>query len=152
MRYPSPSLTLERRCLSGMAALALGAPRLKQLWAQGCLVGLQGVRMLAQRPDMIVEVVKESSTDQNMITDWQLLAYSSAAGPRQDLPDNVDYVDDAYCSLYSEERLGEEISGLETQGSAELPDDPNYQESCYDRGMEDSSLRNYPDSKKNSSS
>lgn len=113
--------------------------------------------MLAQRPDMIVEVIKESSTDQNVITDWQLLAYSSAAGPRTDLPDNVDHVDDAYCSpLYSEQLVcstiaADQMPGFgELQGFAEMSNDPNYHESCHDRGIQDSSCCLDPN--KNSSS
>jgi len=95
---------IELRCCpfgdAGMAAFALAAPSLKLLWAQGCLVELAGVRVLAQRPDMIVEVVKQSSSD---FTDWQFVAYSSACPPRTDLPANIDFVHDAYCApLYSE--------------------------------------------------
>lgn len=105
--------------------------------------------MLAQRPDMIVEVIKDSSTDQKVIIDWQLLAYSSAAGPRSDFPDNVDHVDDAYCSpLYSEQLL---IATAEMPGSAEVPNDPNHQESWYEPGMEDSNWRNCPDLNQHSS-
>ncbi|KAG0564731.1 hypothetical protein KC19_8G134900 [Ceratodon purpureus] len=152
---------LELRCCpfgdTSVAALALRPPSLKLLWAQGCQVGLLGVRMLAQRPDMIVEVIKESSTDQNVITDWQLLAYSSAAGPRTDLPDNVDHVDDAYCSpLYSEQLVcstiaADQMPGFgELQGFAEMSNDPNYHESCHDRGIQDSSCCLDPN--KNSSS
>jgi hypothetical protein len=110
--------------------------------------------MLAQRPDMIVEVIKESSTDQIEITDWQLLAYSSAAGPRKDLPDNVDYVDEAYCSpLYSEQYPCPTIAAEEMPGFDEIqvPNDSYYQESCHDRGMEDSN-NCCPGSNKNSSS
>ena len=89
----------------GMAALALGCPSLKQLWVQACQVELQGVRMLAQRRGLIVEVVKESSNN-GVITPWQLIAYSSVAPPRKDLPDNIDHVHDTYCTpLYSEHFL-----------------------------------------------
>lgn len=92
--------------MSGMAALALGCPSLKQLWVQACQVELAGVRMLAQRPGLIVEVVKESSSENGGITPWQLIAYSSAAPPRTDLPDNIDLVHDTYCTpLYSEHYL-----------------------------------------------
>lgn len=90
-------------CVSGMAALAIGVPRLKFLWVQACQVELAGVRMLAQRPEFVVEVVKESCTSNGVITPWQLIAYSSAAPPRTDLPDNIDHVHDKYCTpLYSE--------------------------------------------------
>ncbi|KAG0564711.1 hypothetical protein M758_8G128600 [Ceratodon purpureus] len=98
-----------RHCPFGdasMAALALGCPSLKQLWVQACQVELAGVRMLAQRPGLIVEVVKESSSENGVMTPWQLIAYSSAAPPRTDLPDNIDLVHDTYCTpLYSEHYL-----------------------------------------------
>jgi hypothetical protein len=61
--------------------------------------------MLAQRPGLMVEVVKESNTN-GVITPWQLIAYSSVAPPRKDLPDNIDHVHDTYCTpLYSEHFL-----------------------------------------------
>lgn len=95
-----------RHCPFGdlsMAALAYGVPRLKFLWVQACQVELAGVRMLAQRPEFVVEVVKESCTSSGVITPWQLIAYSSAAPPRTDLPDNIDHVHDKYCTpLYRE--------------------------------------------------
>lgn len=89
--------------LLGMAALAYECPQLKFLWVQACQVELVGVRMLAQRRDFIVEVVKESSSLSGVIIPWQLIAYSSAAPLRTDLPDNIDHVHDKYCTpLYSE--------------------------------------------------
>lgn len=95
-----------RHCPFGdtsMGALAYGCPRLKFLWVQACQVELAGVRMLAQRPSLIVEVVKESISASGVITPWQLIAYSSAAPPRTDLPDNINLVNDKYCTpLYSE--------------------------------------------------
>jgi len=76
---------------------------LKFLWVQACQVELAGVRMLAQRPGLTVEVVKESISSSGVITPWQLIAYSSAAPPRTDLPDNINVVNDKYCTpLYSE--------------------------------------------------
>lgn len=95
-----------RHCPFGdasMAALAYECPQLKFLWVQACQVELVGVRMLAQRRDFIVEVVKESSSLSGVIIPWQLIAYSSAAPLRTDLPDNIDHVHDKYCTpLYSE--------------------------------------------------
>lgn len=79
-----------------MLALAMGCPSLKHLWVQACQVELQGVRMLAKRPGLTVEVVKESCNDEGTITPWQLIAYGSVAPPRDDLPDNIDHVHDGY--------------------------------------------------------
>lgn len=91
--------------MAGMAALALGCPSLKQLWVQACQVELEGVRLLAQRQGLTVEVVKESSIG-GIITPWQLIAYASVAPPRRDLPDNIDHVHQFYCTpLYSEHFL-----------------------------------------------
>lgn len=81
---------------SGMLALAMGCPSLKHLWVQACQVELQGVRMLAKRPGLTVEVVKESCNDDGPSTPWQLIAYGSVAPPRDDLPDNIDHVHDGY--------------------------------------------------------
>ena len=57
-----------------------------------------GVRMLVQRPGLIVEVVKESSSENGVI------AYSSKApGPQKDLPDNINLVHDTYSTPLSGE-------------------------------------------------
>ena len=89
-----------------MAAMALACPSLIQRLVHDCQMELAGVRMLAQRPGLIVEVVKESSSENGVMTPWQLIAYSSAAPPRTDLPDNIDLVHDTYCTpLYSEHYL-----------------------------------------------
>lgn len=103
---------IELRCCpfgdASMWAFVMGAPSLKLLWAQGCAVELEGLKVLAQRPDAVVEVVKQSSDD---FSDWQFIAYSSAcrSQPRSDLPDNIDFVDDAYSApLYSIKAADEE--------------------------------------------
>lgn len=126
---------IELRCCpfgdASMAAFALGAPSLKLLWTQGCLVELAGVCLLAQRPDMIVEIVKQSSTD---FTDWQVIAYSSACPPRNDRPDNIDIIHDAYYApLYSEALLCPSIvAAEEIQDFEEVQDDRQYETTSHD--------------------
>lgn len=51
------------------------------------------MRMLVPQPGLVVDVVKESSIENGVIAPCNLIAYSSAATPRTDLPDNIDYVE-----------------------------------------------------------
>lgn len=105
---------IELRCCPfgdlSMSAFVEGAPSLKLLWAQGCLVELEGLKELAKRPDAVVEVVKLSADD---FSDWQFIAYSSAcrSQPRLDLPDNIDFVHDAYDAPLSSNKAADVEDG-----------------------------------------
>lgn len=105
---------IELRCCpfgdESMLAFRYGAPSLKLLWAQGCLVELAGLKVLAEREDAVVEVVKQSADD---FSDWQFIAYSSAcrSQPRSDLPDNIDFVDADYSAPLSSNKAVDEEDG-----------------------------------------
>jgi hypothetical protein len=78
-----------------MMALAQGCPCLKYLWVQDCPVSLEGVKALARRPGLHVEVVRETEM-QGMTVPWQMIAYASATSPRKDRPEHIDAVDASY--------------------------------------------------------
>jgi hypothetical protein len=78
-----------------MMALAQGCPCLKYLWVQDCPVSLEGVKALARRPGLHVEVVREIEME-GMTVPWQMIAYASATSPRKDRPDHIDAVDASY--------------------------------------------------------
>jgi hypothetical protein len=78
-----------------MMALAQGCPCLKYLWVQDCPVSLEGVKALARRPGLHVEVVREIEM-QGMTVPWQMIAYASATSPRKDRPEHIDAVDASY--------------------------------------------------------
>lgn len=88
-----------RHCPFGdrsMEFLATSCHSLKQLWVQACQVELNGVRVLARRKDLVVEVVKESTNENGDPIPWQFIAYASVASPRNDRPENIDYVHSQY--------------------------------------------------------
>jgi hypothetical protein len=80
---------------ASMMALARGCPCLKYLWVQDCPVSLEGVKALARRPGLHVEVVRETEM-QGMTVPWQMIAYASATSPRKDRPEHIDAVDASY--------------------------------------------------------